>query len=90
ENFKGTTARVTTYTYGEGAFSVSCVATDNDDPSKVVANFMEQDVFDNVTYTGYSGSDGETGQMEYTFEITFDMRKVTPETEETETAEGVE
>lgn len=90
ENFKGTTADVTTYTYGEGAFSVSCTATDNDDPAQVVANFMEQDIFDNVTYTGYSGGDGENGQNEYTFTISFDMRKITPETEEAENAEGVE
>lgn len=90
ENFKGTSAKVLTYEYGEGVFSVSCEATDNDDPSQVVANFMEQDVFDNVTYTGYSGGDEENGQKKYAFEISFDMRKVVPETDETETAEGVE
>lgn len=88
ENFKGTTADVKTYTYGEGAFSILCEATDNDDPAKVVANFMEQDIFDNVTYNGYSGGEGKNSEKEYSFSITFDMRKVVPE--ETETVEGAE
>ena len=89
-NFKGLDAYVTTYTYGEGAFSLSCKAEDNEAPAQVVANFKEQDIFDNVTYTGFSGGDGEGGKKEYTFTITCDMRKVTPVAEEAETAEGVE
>lgn len=90
ENLKGTSARILTYMYGTGAFTISCEADDNDDPAKVVANFMEQDIFDNVTYNGYSGGEDENGKDVYTFTVTFDMRKVTPEAENAETAEGVE
>ena len=89
-NFEGTSGYVKTYSYGTGLFSLSCEAKDIEDPAKIVANFMEQDIFDNVTYTGYSGGDGENGQNEYTFTISFDMRKITPETEVAENAEGVE
>lgn len=82
ENFTGTKAEWTVLSFGDGEISLKCVATDHNDPSKVVANFFEQDVFKNVTYTGFSGSGGEEGtEVEYTFEITFDA----PEIEEEET-----
>lgn len=89
ENFEKI-ADIKTYVYGQGAFTVNCTADNNDAPAKVVANFIEQDIFDNVTYTGYSGSDTEDGKDEFSFTISFDMRKVTPEIEEADTAEGVE
>ncbi len=98
ENFTGTSADVTLYTYGEGAFTLECKATDNNDPSKVVANFFEQDVFDNITYTGFTFEEAseEGEQPGYAFTISFDIRKVEPETDEAEVtdettaAEGVE
>ena len=49
-NFNNTTASIIGYTYGEGSFSISCRAKNNDDPSNVIANLAEQDIFDHVTY----------------------------------------
>lgn len=89
-NFEGTSGYVKTYSYGTGLFSLTCEAKDIEDPAKIVANFMEQDIFDNVTYTGFSGTEDPNGGGDvYTFTISFDMRKVIPEENE-EVAEGVE
>lgn len=86
-NFSGTTAKVKTYAYGSGAFTVTATATNNHDPAKVVENFVKQDIFDNITYTGFSYEDDqETGAGNYAFTISFDMRKVEPEVSE-DTAE---
>ncbi len=54
EIFEGTTAEITTITYGEGFFSLSCQASDNYAPSEIAEKFVKQDVFDNITYTGFT------------------------------------
>ncbi len=94
ENFEGTTADWNNITYGSGQFTVSCTARDNDDPAKVVANFFEQDIFDNVTYTGYSlesggGSEAAVATDSYAFSLSFAVRPVEPEPVE-EGTEGTE
>ncbi len=52
-NFSGTSVDWKKITYGGGLFKVECFARDNDEPAQVVANFFEQDIFDNITYTGF-------------------------------------
>lgn len=98
-NFNGTTGKIKTITYGNGAFTLDCSATDNADPAKIVGNFFEQDIFDNVTYTGFTSESGveNEGNSPYVitptgndgafkFNISFDMRPVAPEEPEEDTA----
>jgi type IV pilus assembly protein PilM len=88
-NFTGTTAKVLSYSFSDGAITLQCEATNNNDPSKVIANFIEQDIFDNVTYTGFSNAEGDDGSSNYTFSVSLQIRE--PETEQEEsTEEGVE
>ncbi|MBP1561128.1 MAG: pilus assembly protein PilM [Oscillospiraceae bacterium] len=86
-NLKGTGADIKLITYGNGHFNVSYKATKVDEPATIVANFFEQDIFDNVTYTGFSKG-GEEGATEYEFNISFDIREI--EVEPEETAENAE
>lgn len=85
ENFKGTSAEILSYNFDSGLISLNCKADKNSDPAVVIANFMEQDIFDNVTYTGFSESNSE-GQTSYDFIVSLEIRKPEPETAE----EGVE
>ena len=87
-NFTGTTVEWKSMSFGNGAMSLTCVATKNDEPSTVVGNFIEQDIFDNVTYTGYSQTKSDTGADQYDFTITFDIREVEEETEEASAEEA--
>ena len=91
-NFAGTTADWNTLSFGNGAMSVTATARNYDDPAKVVENFVEQDIFDNITYTGFSYKDegevaeGEAAESGFEFTITFDVREIEPpEPEEPET-----
>lgn len=81
-NFNGTSADWTTITYGDGAFTVECIADRNNEPAEVIGNFFEQDIFDNVTYNGFSLEEDDEAGDGYTFSISFDMRPVEPEPEE--------
>ena len=81
-NFTGTSVKWKTLKFGDGAMEVICTATKNDDPAIVIGNFFEQDIFDNVTYTGYTYGESETGGEQYEFNIKFDIREVEEETEE--------
>ncbi len=84
-NFEGTDVRWVNIGYGNGAMSVTCRARNVDEPSTVVENFFTQDIFDNITYTGFSELE-EDGTKEYEFVVAFDIREVELETEENETA----
>lgn len=84
KNFEGTGADIKTIGFGNGAMNLECVASTVDEPSEVVANFFEQDIFKNVTYTGFTsgGSDEENSTAnEYSFTISFDVPEVEKETE---------
>ncbi|MGN1137317.1 MAG: type IV pilus biogenesis protein PilM [Oscillospiraceae bacterium] len=84
ENFKGTDAEIVSYGFENGYIKLVCKADDNQTPSKVVANFVEQDAFDNITYTGYSSrEDGDTGKEVFEFDISLCIKEVEPEAEET-------
>ncbi|MGN0674795.1 MAG: pilus assembly protein PilM [Oscillospiraceae bacterium] len=89
-NFKGTDVDWVEVTYGDGAATVRCIAQKNDEPATVVGNFFEQDIFDNITYTGFKKSDdNDNGAASgYEFTISFDIREV--ELEEDAAEEGTE
>ncbi|MCD7729954.1 MAG: pilus assembly protein PilM [Oscillospiraceae bacterium] len=89
-NFSGEKAEILSYTFSEGEISLSCKATDNNAPSNVVANFIEQDIFDNVTYTGFSYREDENGSDSYTFTINLEIRVPAVEEDEESVEEGVE
>lgn len=89
ENFSGTDAKIASYIFSSGSISLSCTATDNQTPAKVIANFVEQDAFDNIIYTGYSYAEGEEGAKGYyKFSVELSVKEVVPETEQT--TEGAE
>ena len=91
ENFKGTDAEILNYTFTNGNILLSCRSKDNQTPSEVVAKFVEQDAFSNITYTGYSkGSDQQTSDDVCEFIISIDIKEVVPETQEEVTTEGAE
>ena len=53
-------------------------------PAKVVENFVKQDIFDNITYTGFEFKEAEeNSENGYTFTVSFDMRKVEPVVDDT-------
>lgn len=92
-NFSGTSVDWTELSFDNGEMSMTCVARSNDEPAKVIGNFIEQDIFDNVTYNGFTSneSDEESGTAGgYEFNVTFAVRAVEPpepepEPEETDT-----
>lgn len=87
ENFKGTDAKILSYTFANGEITLQCRADDNQTPAKVVTNFVEQDAFSNITYTGYSSSSDKDSVKEvYDFTIFVQIKEVVPE-ETTEEAE---
>lgn len=90
-NFSGTSVTWTSITYGDGFFTVQCTANKNDEPSKVVGKFFEQDIFENVTYNGFSSNeDSETGKVGYEFTVSFSIRPVEPELEDAAAEQSAE
>ena len=89
-NFTGTTAEILSYSFKDGYITLNCQADKNSDPSIVIANFVDQDIFDNVTYTGFSYSESAEGAGDtYKFIVYLSIRE--PEVEQTEeTAENAE
>lgn len=88
-NFKGTSAEILSYSFNEGYITLNCQADKNSDPAVVIANFVDQDIFDNVTYTGFTYADAAEGTgTVYKFTVYLNIRE--PEPEQTENAEGVE
>lgn len=81
-NFSGTSVKWTTITYGDGFFSVQCTANRNNEPSEVIGKFFEQDIFENVTYNGFSQGGETDAQGGYEFNISFSIRPVEPEADE--------
>ena len=89
-NLEGTDATVITYTLGDGDITIDCKSTEITDPANIAANFVEQDHFRNITYTGFSHSEGENEEDIYTFQIKFDVPEVPVEEEEAAAEEVVE
>lgn len=96
-NFSGTGVRWTKITYGGGHLSIDCTAEKNSEPAEVVGKFFEQDIFDNITYTGFAISEGQTAsevaaatEDEYKFSIEVDIREVEEEEENAEDTDNSE
>ena len=85
-NFEGTSVEWTDIGFEDGYLNLTCIADKTDEPSIVVENFINQDIFKNVTYTGYKGNDGDSGVMTYEFKLEFCMSEV-EEAEESAEAE---
>ncbi len=82
-NFQGTSVEWTSMSFGDGYMELTCKADKTDEPGTVIENFFNQEIFKNVTYTGYQmEEDNSTGSKKYTFQIKFDMAEVEAETEE--------
>lgn len=74
-NFNGTSVTWTTINYGDGLFNVECIADKFDEPAKVIANFFEQDIFDNITYNGFEEEESDEGTAGwFNFTVSFEMR----------------
>ncbi|MBQ5320110.1 MAG: pilus assembly protein PilM [Oscillospiraceae bacterium] len=82
-NFEGMDVTWTELSFGDGVMSVVCLAADHNEPAAVVENMIEQDIFDNITYTGFEFKD-EEGIVAYEFQIDFEIREVEEETEDAE------
>ncbi|MDE5859721.1 MAG: hypothetical protein K2H23_04985 [Oscillospiraceae bacterium] len=88
-NFNGTSASWTKLSYGGGHITLECTARNNDEPSEIVGKFIEQDIFDNVTYNGFSlveatGVEATVEDNGYKFNVSFDIREVEFEDENVE------
>ena len=89
-NYEGTSAEITSLNINSGFISVMATVDKNTDPAVIAAKFIEQDIFDNVTYTGFTFT-GDEGAEKYEFVITAQMREIPAEEEAAEeTAEEVE
>ncbi len=57
----------------------------------MVGKFFEQDIFENVTYNGFSSNeDSETGKVGYEFTVSFSIRPVEPEPEDAAAEQSAE
>ena len=84
ENFKGTDAEILSYTFADGVITLKCRADNNETPSKVVDNFVKQEAFSNITYTGYTNaSDKETSKEKFNFDLSVQIMEYVPEVEQT-------
>ncbi|MCH5348569.1 MAG: hypothetical protein J1E40_04535, partial [Oscillospiraceae bacterium] len=81
-NFRGTSAVLRSISYSNGAITIQVHCDRSDEPAKVVGNFIEQDIFDNVTYTGFNQTSTELNAIVYQFDVTFVVREIEPEENE--------
>ena len=87
-NLTGTDAMWRKLTYGDGYYEVEFITEDHNVPAKVVENFVNQDIFDNITYTGFSSDTPDEGaSLVYDFIISFETREIEEETAEETPAE---
>ncbi|MBQ3162231.1 MAG: pilus assembly protein PilM [Oscillospiraceae bacterium] len=87
-NLTGTDAMWCKLTYGDGYYEVDFLTQDHNVPATVVENFVNQDIFDNITYTGFSSDKPEDGApLVYDFTISFEAREIEEENAEETPAE---
>ena len=87
-NYEGTSAEILSMSISNGYISVLASVDKNTEPAAIAAKFVEQDIFDNVTYTGFAFT-GDESTDAYEFLLTAQMREI-PEEEAEETAGEVE
>ena len=81
-NFNGTSGEWRLMTFSNGNITLSCVADRVNEPAVIVGNFIEQDIFKNVTYTSFTNEGGKGEPDKFAFTITFAVKPVEPEAEE--------
>ena len=86
-NFTGTTAKWLTMSFSNGNITLTCSGDKVGDPSAVAGKFVEQDIFKNVTYTGFANEGGEGEPDSFAFTISFAVKPAEPEAEEAPEAE---
>ncbi len=85
-----------TFSFGNGHITIECYAEDNDLPSKVAENFVNQDIFDNITYNGFEKEDKDEEELlisagDLKFTVSCDVREKEEEPEpEAETTENAD
>jgi type IV pilus assembly protein PilM len=80
ENETGSNCTVDSLSFNTGIWSISCTARNSDGPALFVQNMTEQDIFREISYTGYSLQEaGESGPGGYTFTVDFVMDPQIPE-----------
>jgi len=84
ENLRAHRAEWMQISYSGGRTHVTAVATRYLDPAMVAATFIEQDIFDNVTYTGFDQSGEQVVVGDFQFTISFDIREIEEIQEEPE------
>jgi type IV pilus assembly protein PilM len=88
ENLRPFRAEWMEMSYSQGFISLTIVASNYLDPAQIAATFVEQDIFDNVTYTGFSYDDSEEGSSHpYSFDMTIQVREKPEFSDESETVE---
>jgi type IV pilus assembly protein PilM len=75
-NETGTFTDVTMLAFSNGIWNITCESTTSTGPSLFIQSMYEQDVFRDITYTGYTGDPG-TGN--YTFQVDFKMQPKIPD-----------
>lgn len=97
EILKANNSDFSSLSFGNGHISLMCTGDSVDDPANVAAAFIEKDLYENVTYTGFSHETDtenlEEDEIGYLFDITFSMRPNVLEEEVQDEAaleEGVE
>jgi type IV pilus assembly protein PilM len=79
ENTVGTNTTITQMAFASGKITINCTSRDSTSPSAFVQKMVEQDIFKDINYTGYSFSSSEGGPAGYTFDVTFKMAPQIPE-----------
>ncbi|MBQ2824599.1 MAG: pilus assembly protein PilM [Oscillospiraceae bacterium] len=88
-NYEGTSAEILSMNISNGFINVIASVDDNTEPAAIAAKFVEQDIFDNITYTGFNFAGDEAVDV-YEFQLTAQMREIPEEETAEETAEEVE
>ena len=88
-NYEGTSAEILSMNISNGFINVIASVDDNTEPAAIAAKFVEQDIFDNITYTGVNFAGDEAVDV-YEFQLTAQMREIPEEETAEETAEEVE
>lgn len=81
-NLRGTNTKWLNLSFSNGSISLQCSTPRLENADIVVGNFIEQDIFDNVTYNSVASED-DSGSS-YSFSLTFSVRPVEIEEEASE------
>ncbi len=83
-NLTGTDAVWSKLSYGDGYYEVEFITEDHNVPATVAENFVNQNIFDNITYNGFTFEESEEGLPPfYKFMVAFETREIEEETAET-------